>query len=86
MNNEGEITLPDVTTYSKATVIKITRYGREPDIDKSSMMYRVLDQRLFFFADCICLLKNLHEGSLTLSGACPCLSLPPLLPPQANIS
>lgn len=60
MNNEGEIILPDVTTYSKATAIKITRYGTELDIDKSSMMYRVLDQRLFFsFADCICLLKKL---------------------------
>lgn len=44
MNNEGELILPDVTSYSKATVIKITRYDTGIDIDKSSGIYRVLDQ------------------------------------------
>ena len=27
MNNEGEPMPPDITTHSKMTVIKITRYG-----------------------------------------------------------
>lgn len=44
MNNEGELILPAVATYSKATVIKIARYGTATDIDKSSVMCRVLDQ------------------------------------------
>lgn len=43
MNNEGELVLPDVTSYSKASVIKITRYDTGIDIDKSSVIYSVLN-------------------------------------------
>lgn len=34
MNKEGELILPDVTTYSKATVIKWTIWGAGTDIDE----------------------------------------------------
>lgn len=53
MNNEGALILPDVTSYSKATVIKITRYDTGIDIDKSSIMYGLLINDSL--VDCVCL-------------------------------
>lgn len=62
MKSEAEIILPDVTTYSKAPVIKITRYGIRIDIDKSSMMFQWL-----FFPDCFCHSKKIYMGTFQLS-------------------
>lgn len=55
MMNNGELILPDIAPYSRATVIKIAGFNTGIDRDKSSMMCQVLDHRLFFcffLADC----------------------------------